>query len=87
MIDGKIVKIETIKHYPPETAAMIFWLKNRKKEYWRDKQEVGFTNESAIKYTEEEKATMKELALEKAKKELELLKSGKQQNTEIQEVS
>ena len=24
----------------PDTTAIIFWLKNRQPEYWRDKQEV-----------------------------------------------
>lgn len=28
------------EHYPPETAAAIFWLKNRRKADWRDKHEV-----------------------------------------------
>ena len=28
------------KHYPPDTTAAIFWLKNRQPEKWRDKQEV-----------------------------------------------
>jgi transcriptional regulator with XRE-family HTH domain len=28
------------KHYPPDTVAAIFWLKNRQPEKWRDKQEV-----------------------------------------------
>lgn len=30
---------EVTKQYPPDTSACIFWLKNRKKEDWRDKQE------------------------------------------------
>lgn len=28
------------EHYPPDTVAAIFWLKNRQKDKWRDKQEV-----------------------------------------------
>lgn len=28
------------KHQPPNTASIIFWLKNRKPEVWRDKQEI-----------------------------------------------
>lgn len=28
-----------IEHYPPDTAACIFWLKNRQKSQWRDKQD------------------------------------------------
>lgn len=35
VIDGKIVKTEVIKHYPPDTTAAIFWMKNR--QGWRDK--------------------------------------------------
>lgn len=29
------------KHYPADTTACIFWLKNRRPEQWRDKVEVG----------------------------------------------
>jgi hypothetical protein len=38
--DGMIVKTPMIKHYPPDTTAGIFWLKNRQPERWRDKQEI-----------------------------------------------
>ncbi len=31
----KVVRVETIKHYPPDATAMIFWLKNRRPEVWR----------------------------------------------------
>ncbi|TCW07861.1 hypothetical protein EDF73_112193 [Raoultella sp. BIGb0138] len=37
VIDNKIVKTAITKHYPPDTAAAIFWLKNRQKKLWRDK--------------------------------------------------
>lgn len=43
VIKGKIVKTELIKHYPPDTAAAMIWLKNRQKKKWRDKQEVEHT--------------------------------------------
>jgi hypothetical protein len=36
----KIVRVKRVKHYPPETAAAIFWLKNRQREYWREKTET-----------------------------------------------
>ncbi|MCW3117970.1 MAG: hypothetical protein JWM28_2052 [Chitinophagaceae bacterium] len=39
VIRGKVRKIDLIKHYPPDTVAAIFWLKNRKKEKWRDRHE------------------------------------------------
>ena len=35
-------KIKTvIKEVQPDTTAQIFWLKNRKKDVWKDKQEIG----------------------------------------------
>jgi hypothetical protein len=37
---GKVTLTPLVKHYPPDTTAAIFWLKNRKKDEWRDKQEV-----------------------------------------------
>jgi len=32
--------IPTTKHYPPDTTAAIFWLKNRQPSKWRDKTEI-----------------------------------------------
>lgn len=40
---GQIVRAETKEHVPPDTTAMIFWLKNRRKEQWRDRQEHELT--------------------------------------------
>ncbi len=37
---GKITLTELTKHYPPDTAAGIFWLKNRQPARWRDRREV-----------------------------------------------
>lgn len=34
---GVIVREEYIEHYPPDTTAAIFWLKNRQSGKWRDK--------------------------------------------------
>lgn len=42
---GEIVRAKYREHYPPDTTAMIFWLKNRQPERWRDKQE----NETTLK--------------------------------------
>jgi hypothetical protein len=36
---GKIIRVRTVEHYPPDTTACIFWLKNRQPEIWRDKVE------------------------------------------------
>jgi len=35
---SRIEKVDITKHYPPETAAAIFWLKNRQSSKWRDKK-------------------------------------------------
>lgn len=47
-VDGNKVKGPLIvpykEHYPPDTAAAIFWLKNRQRKKWRDKVETGFTD-------------------------------------------
>jgi DNA-binding XRE family transcriptional regulator len=32
------------EHYPPDTTAAIFWLKNRKPAEWRDRQELTGAN-------------------------------------------
>ena len=40
---GVIEKTETTKHIPGDTTAQIFWLKNRKPEYWGGGDK--FTNE------------------------------------------
>lgn len=50
--DGELKKTDTYKkkvvtkELPPDTTAQIFWLKNRQKAYWRDKQEVGVTDKN-----------------------------------------
>ncbi len=35
---GEIVRAQTREHVPPDTTSMIFWLKNRRPELWRDRQ-------------------------------------------------
>jgi len=37
---GGIVRTPTREHVPPDTTAMIFWLKNRKSDVWRDVSKV-----------------------------------------------
>lgn len=48
-VNGEIVITPTIKHYPPDTTACIFWLKNRQPKLWREKQpEVSETEDEQI---------------------------------------
>jgi hypothetical protein len=37
---GKIVRAKTREHVPPEPGSAINWLKNRRGDKWRDKQEI-----------------------------------------------
>lgn len=37
------------ERYPPDTAAAIFWLKNRRPELWREKHEIAHTGEVTVK--------------------------------------
>jgi hypothetical protein len=34
------VYADYIEHYPPDATSMIFWLSNRRKDQWRQRQEV-----------------------------------------------
>ena len=43
----RITKVVT-KQVVPETAAICFWLKNRKPEEWRDKQDINANVDSTI---------------------------------------
>jgi hypothetical protein len=50
--NGTPLIVTTTKHYPPDTTAMIFWLKNRQPERWRDSQNIKLTGdvENPIKH-------------------------------------
>ena len=37
VVNGEVIRVPIEVKYPPETAACIFWLKNRQRSRWRDK--------------------------------------------------
>lgn len=41
---GIVTETPITKHYPPDTVAAIFWLKNRQRHKWRDKIETEITD-------------------------------------------
>lgn len=45
VIENRIVETPLKKYYPPDTTAAIFWLKNRQKDKWREKQDVNHTSD------------------------------------------
>ena len=46
--DGTVVEYTEEVHYPPDTVAMICWLKNRRPDKWRDRQEIEQHNTGEI---------------------------------------
>jgi hypothetical protein len=38
--DPRVVRVRTREYYSPDTAAAFIWLKNRRKDIWRDRHEV-----------------------------------------------
>lgn len=48
--EGSIVTHDTVKHFPPDTTAAMFWLRNRQPEKWREKTDgdVNVTNTTNV---------------------------------------
>jgi hypothetical protein len=67
---GEVIITPTIKHYPPDPTSLIFWLKNRQPEKWRDKQEIDHSNKGEkfepIDYTQLDESVLR--AITKASK-------------------
>ncbi len=45
VVGGELVITPVRKHYPPDSTAAIFWLKNRKPGEWREMKAVELTGE------------------------------------------
>ena len=43
VVANELVMTPVRKHYPPDSTAMIFWLKNRRSDAWRDKSQQEVT--------------------------------------------
>lgn len=42
---GDSLLVPYVEHYPGDTTAQIFWLKNRRPDLWRDKQNIEHSGE------------------------------------------
>ena len=42
--EGVPVEVPYVEHVPPDVTAQIFWLKNRRKEQWRDRHDTTLSN-------------------------------------------
>ena len=47
-VDGSVQEVPYVEHYPPDTTAGIFWLKNRDPERWRDKRELEVSMDESL---------------------------------------
>lgn len=47
--NGQVITEEIDKHYAPDPTSMIFWLKNRQPEKWRDKQEIELSERPTVR--------------------------------------
>ncbi len=45
VIEGQVVMVDLVKHYPPDTGAAMAWLKNRQPKLWRDRKEVDLSSD------------------------------------------
>jgi len=55
VVNNEIVETPIMKYYPPHPTSMIFWLKNRQKDKWRDKTETDSNVSMGIVWNEEVK--------------------------------
>ncbi len=46
--EGKVTGTKYTKRYPPDPTSCIFWLKNRRRQNWRDQHEVTGKNDGPI---------------------------------------
>ena len=58
--DGNSVRVETTSKYIADTTAMIFWLKNRKPQEWRDK--IDHSLSGSVRITSAKELSDDELA-------------------------
>jgi hypothetical protein len=49
--EGVVTETPYTKHYPPDTLACIFWLKNRQRGSWHDRTEVEHSG--TVKFVED----------------------------------
>lgn len=59
--NGAPVYADYVEHYPPDTTAAIFWLKNRRPAEWRDKvqQEVSGPDGGPVQVTRVERVIVR----------------------------
>ena len=65
---NKPIIVKTIKHYPPDATSMIFWLKNRQPEDWKERQDIMVSGDThPLEITFEVAKAVKEIKITNAK--------------------
>ena len=49
VVNGAVVEVPIVEHHPPETAAIKYYLNNRARAEWNDKQEIESSNEHVVR--------------------------------------
>jgi hypothetical protein len=47
-VGDSYIRVDTVKHYPPDTAAAFIWLKNRRRGQWTDRTEQHHTGNVTV---------------------------------------
>lgn len=67
--DGEVTTHEVERHYPPDTLAAMFWLRNRQPERWKEKSEGDVTvNNTVNALTDEQLDAKIKAMMEKAER-------------------
>jgi len=56
LASGTVVRVPIVVHVPPDVTAMIFWLKNRRPDLWRDVHKVEHEHKTVREMTDDELA-------------------------------
>ena len=60
---GEITITPYMKHYAPDPVSCFFWLKNRQRDLWKDKQDVNVTGELKLQQLSDEELELKKQAM------------------------
>lgn len=48
VVEGEVVRVPVQVHVPPDNTAAIFWLKNRRRDEWRDRHDVQLAGKVSL---------------------------------------
>ena len=66
--EGEVIRASTVKHYPPDTGAMVWWLKNQKPSEWRERNGEHDASSAVLSLIEFAKEYARRIGPEAAKR-------------------